>query len=268
VETKKWIHKDKWKEKEKTETRRRKISVKIQLLNCNENAKETRKFQSLDVSKRTEFITFTLPFEGRNLENKLYQKIYEVHRWLQLFAINIIIRYTQHLLKHISQRIYAEVSTIFIELNLDVRIYRTVQRCIQKFPYGVGNEINNNKHSLGSNTKGYGGKTHKIAIQLHLVAGRCIICSSLSTRPVRKLLDTPSYRRELLHVNLQINMANKANKCACALFGNAPKKTIYILLRIKCVLVRTERKVFNAAFQKFPDWPPGARTANGTALCH
>jgi hypothetical protein len=20
--------------------------------------------------------------------------------------------------------------------------------------------------------------------------------------------------------------------------------------------------------QKFPDWPPGARTANGTALCH
>jgi hypothetical protein len=21
-------------------------------------------------------------------------------------------------------------------------------------------------------------------------------------------------------------------------------------------------------FQKFPDWPPGARTANGTALCH
>jgi len=20
--------------------------------------------------------------------------------------------------------------------------------------------------------------------------------------------------------------------------------------------------------QKFPDWPPGARTANGTAVCH
>jgi hypothetical protein len=31
---------------------------------------------------------------------------------------------------------------------------------LQKFPDGVDNEINNNKHSLRSNTKGYGGKTH------------------------------------------------------------------------------------------------------------
>jgi len=35
--------------------------------------------------------------------------------------------------------------------------------------------------------------THKIAIQLHLVAENCTICSSRSRRPVRKLLDTPSY---------------------------------------------------------------------------
>jgi hypothetical protein len=35
--------------------------------------------------------------------------------------------------------------------------------------------------------------THKIAIQLHLVAESCIICSSRSRRPVRKLLDTHSY---------------------------------------------------------------------------
>jgi hypothetical protein len=34
--------------------------------------------------------------------------------------------------------------------------------------------------------------THKIAIQLHLVAESCNICSSRSRRPVRKLLDTPS----------------------------------------------------------------------------
>jgi hypothetical protein len=33
--------------------------------------------------------------------------------------------------------------------------------CIQKFPDWVDNEINNNnKHSLRSNIKGYGGKTH------------------------------------------------------------------------------------------------------------
>jgi hypothetical protein len=35
--------------------------------------------------------------------------------------------------------------------------------------------------------------THKIAIQLHLVAESCTICTTRSRRPVRKLLDTPSY---------------------------------------------------------------------------
>jgi hypothetical protein len=35
--------------------------------------------------------------------------------------------------------------------------------------------------------------THKITIQLHLVAESCIVCSSRSKRPVQKLLDTPSY---------------------------------------------------------------------------
>jgi hypothetical protein len=35
--------------------------------------------------------------------------------------------------------------------------------------------------------------THKIAIQLHLVAESYTICSSRSRRPIRKLLDTPSY---------------------------------------------------------------------------
>jgi hypothetical protein len=35
--------------------------------------------------------------------------------------------------------------------------------------------------------------THKIAIQLHLVEENSTICSSRSRRPVRKLLDTPSY---------------------------------------------------------------------------
>jgi len=35
--------------------------------------------------------------------------------------------------------------------------------------------------------------THKIAIQLHLVAESCIIYSSCSRWPVRKLLDTASY---------------------------------------------------------------------------
>jgi len=38
-----------------------------------------------------------------------------------------------------------------------------VHGCIQKFPDWANNEMNNNnKHSLGSNTKGYGCKTHYI----------------------------------------------------------------------------------------------------------
>jgi hypothetical protein len=39
------------------------------------------------------------------------------------------------------------------------QIFQVIRGCIQKFPYWVDNEINNNnKHSLGRNTKGYGGK--------------------------------------------------------------------------------------------------------------
>jgi hypothetical protein len=45
---------------------------------------------------------------------------------------------------------------------LNVEIASKIQGCIQKFPDWVDNEIYayNNKHSLRSNTKGYGGKTH------------------------------------------------------------------------------------------------------------
>jgi hypothetical protein len=40
--------------------------------------------------------------------------------------------------------------------------------------------------------------THNIAIQLHLLAESCAICSSRSRRPVRKLLETPSYEHKRL----------------------------------------------------------------------
>jgi hypothetical protein len=65
--------------------------------------------------------------------------------------------------------------------------------------------------------------THKIAIQLHLVAERCIICSSRSRRPVLKLLDTPSYtikNREALleasrEVCLQVNTEKTTHGVVC-----------------------------------------------------
>jgi len=40
--------------------------------------------------------------------------------------------------------------------------------------------------------------THKIAIQLHLGAEGCTICSSRTRRPVRKLLDTTSHASHYL----------------------------------------------------------------------
>jgi hypothetical protein len=40
--------------------------------------------------------------------------------------------------------------------------------------------------------------THKIAIKLHLVAESCTVYNSRARRPVRKLLDTPSYFIESL----------------------------------------------------------------------
>jgi hypothetical protein len=44
--------------------------------------------------------------------------------------------------------------------------------------------------------------THKIAIQLHVVAESCTICSSRSRQPVWKLSDTPSYSIKLYNILL------------------------------------------------------------------
>jgi hypothetical protein len=37
---------------------------------------------------------------------------------------------------------------------------------------------------------------------------------------------------------------------------------------LACSLVITEQLKLRGCIQKFPDWPPGARTANGVAPCH
>jgi hypothetical protein len=91
-----------------------------------------------------------------------------------------------------------------------------VPGCIQKFPDWVDNEINNNssnKHSLRSNTNGYGGKTHKtdshkIALQLRLLAESCTTCSSGSRWPIQKLLDTltdtPDVLCDIFHPSLAL----------------------------------------------------------------
>jgi hypothetical protein len=74
----------------------------------------------------------------------------------------------------------------------------TIRGCIQKFLDWV-----NNKLTIIINTRWEATQRvmaakftkliHKTAIQLHLVAESCNVCSSHSRRPVQKLLDTPSY---------------------------------------------------------------------------
>jgi hypothetical protein len=79
------------------------------------------------------------------------------------------------------------------ELNL--------RRCIQKFPDWVNKEINTRWEATQRVMAAKLTRlTHKIAIQLHLVAESCTICSSRSRRLVRKLLDTPPYVRVFFFV--------------------------------------------------------------------
>jgi len=53
------------------------------------------------------------------------------------------------------------VSEVNSGLNRPQGLITDIRGCIQKFPDWVDNEINKDKHSLRSNTKGYGDKTHR-----------------------------------------------------------------------------------------------------------
>jgi hypothetical protein len=54
--------------------------------------------------------------------------------------------------------------------------------------------------------------SHKTVIRLHLVAESCTICSSRARRPVRKLLDTPSY---IIRYETHLNHLTEANAESC-----------------------------------------------------
>jgi hypothetical protein len=78
-----------------------------------------------------------------------------------------------------------------------VPISQFVRGCVQKFPDSVDNEITTTNTRWEATQRIMAAKrtrlTHRLAMQLHLVAESCIICSSSSRRPVRKLLNTPSW---------------------------------------------------------------------------
>jgi hypothetical protein len=61
--------------------------------------------------------------------------------------------------------------------------------------------------------------TYKMAIQLHLVAECCTICSSRSRQPVRKLLATPSY----IHIYIYIYVYVCVCVCVCVYIYMLPR---------------------------------------------
>jgi hypothetical protein len=95
------------------------------------------------------------------------------------------------------QKFDGEVVLPHINTSVQKSEIRNTRGCIQKFPDWVNNEIITINTCWEATQRVMAAKltrlTHKIAIQLHLVAESCTICSSRSRSPVRKLLDTPSY---------------------------------------------------------------------------
>jgi hypothetical protein len=68
--------------------------------------------------------------------------------------------------------------------------------------------------------------THKIAIQLHLVAENCTTCSSGARRPIRKLLVTPSYIKSCRIVAVRCHRS----KFCCHMTNTCKKKKNSLIL--------------------------------------
>jgi hypothetical protein len=78
--------------------------------------------------------------------------------------------------------------------------------------------------------------THKIAVRLHLLAESCTICISLSSRPVWKLLDTPSYNEDLLKPVSAAGWSSTA--CTLGLWIRTPLESwIYVRAFLCCAVL-------------------------------
>jgi hypothetical protein len=69
--------------------------------------------------------------------------------------------------------------------------------------------------------------THKIAIQVHLVAQSCTICSFRSWRPVRKLLDTHSYTTKLTEAVMWLTRMQGSMKVVWFHFSQYPVSFLF-----------------------------------------
>jgi hypothetical protein len=108
------------------------------------------------------------------------------------FCVSVI-----YVLRKIWSNISGESKTVY---HKNKQYITVIWGCIQKFLDWVDYEITTTKNTRWEATQRVMAAdltrlTHKIAIQLQLVAESCTICSSRSRRPVRKLSDTPSYFR-------------------------------------------------------------------------
>jgi hypothetical protein len=166
---------------------------------------------------------------------------------------------------------------------MNTQVSDTIRRCIQKFPDWVDNEINNNIKNLWEATQWINAViltrlTHKTAIQLQLVAERAV--------PVPVLAQGGQSGNFWIHPR---NLPEMWTFISRYRFNSSHKINAYRFLIITieeaqlqyfCIPLDSSQKfsvtppkptVSEAhiwgCIQKFPDWPPGARTANGTALC-
>jgi hypothetical protein len=94
----------------------------------------------------------------------------------------------------------------------DIKMLKwNIKGCIQKLPDWISNETTTINTCWEVTQRVMATKltrlTHKIAIQLQLVAESCTICSSRSRRPVRKLLDISSYNLRSLKGIIDFGMS-------------------------------------------------------------
>jgi hypothetical protein len=88
----------------------------------------------------------------------LYRDCLQTHRGRVFVHIELLMTWCIMVMLFYDQVI--TISLLLLWYQIEWCSGNNIWGYIQKFLDWVDNEINNNKHSLRSNTKGYGGKTH------------------------------------------------------------------------------------------------------------